>query len=120
MIIRREFRFEASHILPQHPGKCRFLHGHSYRFQVSLDTLIDRESGMGIDFDDVDGVVRERVLDVLDHHHLNDILPNPTAELIAVWIWEALKGRLPGLQEIELWEVVDCSVVYRGEKEIFR
>jgi 6-pyruvoyltetrahydropterin/6-carboxytetrahydropterin synthase len=119
MITRREFRFEASHILPDHPGKCRFLHGHSYRFRVSIDTPVRRETGMTLDFDEIDRSVTTAVLDVLDHHHLNDVLPNPTAELIAVWIWEALRDELPGLVEIELWEIEDCSVVYRGEKEIY-
>jgi 6-pyruvoyltetrahydropterin/6-carboxytetrahydropterin synthase len=119
MIVRRGFRFEASHVLPNHPGKCRSHHGHSYRFRVALDAPVDRESGMTMDFADIEDLVHREVLEVCDHRHLNDLMPNPTAEMIVVWIWERLHGRLPGLVEIELWEVEDCSVVYRGEPEVF-
>jgi 6-pyruvoyltetrahydropterin/6-carboxytetrahydropterin synthase len=117
MIVRREYRFEASHTLPGHRGACRHLHGHSYRFQVSLEIPLDTETGMTMDFADIDKVVERVVLATVDHRHLNEIMPNPTAELIAVWIWQALQGELPGLAQIELWEVEGCSVVYRGEPE---
>ena len=46
---------------------------------------------------------------------LNEVMDNPTAELIAVWIWRRLSGVLPGLVEIELQETENCSVIYRGE-----
>ncbi len=39
--------------------------------------------------------------------------------MIVVWLWERLQDRLRGIVEIELWEVEECSVVYRGETEIF-
>ncbi len=114
MILRREYRFEASHILPRHPGKCRRLHGHSYRFLVELDGPIDPWSGMVIDFGDLDEIVTERVLSRCDHYHLNDFIPNPTAEHITLWIWDALAGAVPGLVSVELFEVEGASCIYRG------
>ena len=114
MIVKRVFHFESAHRLPHHPGKCRELHGHSYRLVVSVDRPVEATSGMGIDFSDLKALVRDEVVDRLDHRSLNDVLDNPTAELIAQWIWERLAGKLPGLAEVELWETAECAVVYRG------
>ena len=114
MRVRRTFDFEASHQLPRHPGKCRNLHGHSYRLVVTVERPVEPTSGMAIDFGDLKTVVRREALDRLDHVHVNELLENPTAENMAVWIWERLAGPLPGLAEIELWETRSCSVVYRG------
>ena len=115
MKVRRGFDFEAAHRLPHHPGKCRDLHGHSYRLQVTVDRPVDPGSGMAIDFGDLKRVVRTEVVDLLDHKYVNDMIENPTAEEMAVWIWRRLETRLEGLEEIELHETRNCSVVYRGE-----
>ena len=115
MIVRRSFDFEAAHQLPHHPGKCRDLHGHSYRLLVSVDRAVDAGSGLAIDFSDLKAVVRSRVVDVLDHKCINDLIDNPTAEVMAVWIWQRLELDLEGLVEIELHETRNCSVVYRGQ-----
>ena len=115
MRVRQEFRFEAAHHLPRHPGKCKFVHGHSYRFALSLDLPVSPETGMTMDFSDIHAAVEEKILRPCDHRNLNDFLENPTAELIAVWVWQTLRPALPGLAEVELWEVEGCSVVYRGE-----
>lgn len=115
MRIKRRFGFEAAHVLPAHPGKCRNLHGHSYELVVSVDRVVDRSSGMGIDFSEIKDVVRREVVDRLDHRYVNDLIENPTAERMAEWIWSRLEPALPGLVEVELHETRNCSVVYRGE-----
>lgn len=115
MIIRREYRFEASHQLTRHPGRCQRLHGHSYRFLVDVEGPIERDQEMVLDFEDLDRIVGEEVLARLDHYHLNDVIDYPTAEWIAVWIWRALAPRLPGLRRVELFEMDGASVIYRGE-----
>ena len=115
MRVRRRFRFEAAHRLPRHPGKCRELHGHSYELLVVVERPVDPHSGMAIDFTDLKRLVRREVVDRVDHKDLNEIIDNPTAELVAQWSWERLSGHLPGLVEIELRETERCSVVYRGE-----
>lgn len=115
MRVRRSFRFEAAHRLPKHPGKCRELHGHSYRLLVTVDLPVDPDSGLAIDFSDLKRTVRERVVDPLDHTYINDRIDNPTAEVMAVWIWKQLVGPLSGLVEVELHETESCSVIYRGE-----
>jgi 6-pyruvoyltetrahydropterin/6-carboxytetrahydropterin synthase len=113
--IRRSFEFEAAHHLPLHPGKCRSLHGHSYRLVVSVERSVDPVTGMALDFAELKAAVRDHVVDVLDHRLLNDIMDNPTAEVIARWIWGRLEASLPGLAEVELFETSACSVVYRGD-----
>mgnify|MGYP001379926542 FL=1 len=55
------------------------------------------------------------MVDRLDHTYLNDKIDNPTAEVMSVWIWNALREPLAGLVEVELWETRSCAVVYRGE-----
>jgi 6-pyruvoyltetrahydropterin/6-carboxytetrahydropterin synthase len=113
--VKAAFDFEAAHRLPHHPGKCRELHGHSYRLVVTVERPVAGDTGMAIDFADLKQVVKRDVVDRLDHTYVNDLIDNPTAEVMAVWIWNALRAPLAGLTEVELWETRGCAVVYRGE-----
>ena len=70
MIIAKTFRWEMGHRLPEHPGGCRNLHGHSYRLEVSIDGDVS-DTGMVIDFDDVTRAVRPLIQE-LDHAFLCD------------------------------------------------
>lgn len=115
MIVRRRFEFQAAHCLPEHPGKCKQVHGHSYKLVVAVKRPVDPASGMAIEFADVKAVVLERVVRPLDHTLLNDTVDNPTTERMCLWIWQRLADELPGLNEIELHETDKCSVVYRGD-----
>lgn len=122
MFITKEFTFDASHFLPKYHGKCENLHGHTYRLAVTLEGE-QSEDGLIIDFVILKEVVKTSVIDILDHHHLNDIVSNPSAENMAVWIWEKivaafekrddLRGKAR-LFEVRLWETVDSSVSFRG------
>jgi 6-pyruvoyltetrahydropterin/6-carboxytetrahydropterin synthase len=114
VIVARSFEFQAAHHLPRHPGKCHNLHGHTYRLEVLCAGPVDPESGMVMDFADLKALVRERVIDVVDHTLLNDLLENPTAENIAAWIWEQLADAPLPLEEIRLYETPSCYVVHRG------
>jgi len=73
-----------------------------------------KEDGLAFDFVKLKEIVKERVVDVLDHSDLNDRFSQPSCENIAVWAWDRLKGEL-NLHEIWLWESPDTFVVYRGE-----
>ena len=114
MIISKRFRFEAAHRLPRYKGPCFELHGHSYELHVTLELPVDPESGMTLDFFLLEAAVKKRILDRLDHKNINDTLENPTAENIAVWIWEQLKPEFRDLTEVKLFETPDSSVTYRG------
>ncbi len=72
-------------------------------------------TGMVVDFDALSAVVRPNVVERLDHSSLNDLLPNPTAEEIALWIWNELAPRVAGLDEIVVWETQTACAVVRGD-----
>jgi 6-pyruvoyltetrahydropterin/6-carboxytetrahydropterin synthase len=114
--IRKSFTFEAAHVLPNHPGKCARLHGHSYRLEVALEGPLHESgpaAGMVEDFDVVSRVVKAAVVSELDHRSLNEVIENPTAERIVVWVWQRLVQELPGLAELTLWETPTACVVLR-------
>lgn len=115
MQVTCEFHFCAAHRLPRHPGACKNLHGHNYRLLVSAEGPIDPESGMVVDFYELRRLVLERVVGRLDHADLNRLLENPTAEHIALWIWQELRPAVPRLAEVVLYETHDCFVRYRGD-----
>jgi 6-pyruvoyltetrahydropterin/6-carboxytetrahydropterin synthase len=117
--IRKSFTFEAAHVLPHHPGKCARLHGHSYRLDVALEGPLQATgpaAGMVEDFEVVSRVVKAAVINELDHRSLNELLDNPTAESIVVWIWQRLEHELPHLAELTLWETRKaCVVITKGD-----
>jgi len=114
--IRIEIEFAAAHHLPRHPGVCRRPHGHNYRLLVCVKRPVDSGSGMVMDFAELERLVWENAVGRLDHRDLNEILANPTAENIVVWIWERLAPVIPGLSRLELWETSRYSAVYEGER----
>ncbi len=118
MICIKEFEFDAAHYLPNYHGKCERLHGHTYKLVVKVEGSPDKE-GMVLDFVQFKKTVNELVVDQLDHHLINDILPQPSAENIAIWVWQQLKKPLTGenytLYEVEVWETKTSGIVYRGE-----
>jgi 6-pyruvoyltetrahydropterin/6-carboxytetrahydropterin synthase len=111
--VTRAFSFEAAHQLDWHSGACKNLHGHSYRLEVTVSGALD-DNGIVIDFADLSEVVQRDVIDVFDHTYLNDLLPNPTAELIAHDIWTRLGAAGLVLDRVVLWETANSSVEIRA------
>jgi 6-pyruvoyltetrahydropterin/6-carboxytetrahydropterin synthase len=107
--VTKTFRFEAAHQLPWHQGKCRNLHGHSYRLEVSVAGPVGPQ-GIVIDFADVAAVVEAEIVARYDHTYLNDLMDNPTAELLAHEIWKTLEAAGLAIAGIRLWETDDSSV----------
>lgn len=118
MFITKQFKFDAAHNLVDYKGKCEHLHGHTYKLEVTLHGEPALQ-GMIIDFGDLKAIVNELVIDKLDHHYLNDIVPQSTAENIIFWIWEQLSEPLSGehyrLYEIKLWETETSYITYRED-----
>lgn len=115
--LTREFTFEAAHHLPRAPEghKCRRLHGHSFRVEVTVEGDVDPATGWFLDY----GVIRDAVDPVrskLDHYCLNDIegLSNPTSEELCRWIWERLRPKLPSLARIVVHETCESRCEYEG------
>ena len=99
-------------------------HGHNYSIQVSVRGQIDPETGMVIDLKRLKDIVREHVIDRVDHKNLNedvDFLHGviPTAENLARAFWRQLAHAVQHgtLYEIALQETENNSVIYRGEDE---
>ena len=99
--ITRKNTFEAAHHLPQTPPghKCRNVHGHSYELTVVIAGKLDN-SGWIIDTAQIDDVFK-MIHEQLDHKLLNDVIPNPTTENLAIWCWDRFMKAFEGVGNIE-------------------
>ena len=119
MLLSKEFIFDAAHNLPKYHGKCEKLHGHTYKLKVVLEGKPDSE-GMIMDFLEVSKIVKENVISKLDHSYLNEIISQPTAENIALWIWNEIEDKLKrencSLYEVHVWETAtSCAVLSKSD-----
>lgn len=106
--VTKNFTFDSCHNLLDYAGKCRHLHGHTYKLEITVKNRIDLYTGMVIDFGDLKTMTESFIINRLDHAYLNDKIPmlNPTAENMLFWMWEQLErgALLKGLWKIRLWE----------------
>ena len=118
MLLRREFSFDAAHNLVEYHGKCENLHGHTYALVVEIEGTPDGE-GMIVDFIEVKRVVNDEIISKFDHAYLNEILPQPSAENIARYVFERLDPLLRGpnysLHAVQVWESPRSSVIFRRD-----
>ena len=115
----KTFHFESAHQLPHVPPehKCHRMHGHSYRVDVCCAGEVDSRTGWLLDFGEVKARVEPIIRNELDHRVLNDIagLENPTAEMLAHWLWQRIVPIVPYLASITVHETTTSRVTYRGE-----
>ena len=115
----KTFHFESAHQLPHVPPehKCHRMHGHSYRVDVCCAGEVDPRTGWLLDFGEVKARVEPLIRNELDHRVLNDIagLENPTAEMLAHWLWQRIAPIVPYLASITVHETTTSRVTYRGE-----
>lgn len=118
LFVSKEFSFDAAHNLVKFHGKCEKLHGHTYKLVVTVAGKKDDE-GIVIDFNELKRVVKNYVLNILDHSYINDILEQPSAENIAEWIWNKISDKLQTdryfLYEIRLYETPTSYVTLRRD-----
>jgi 6-pyruvoyltetrahydropterin/6-carboxytetrahydropterin synthase len=116
-----EHTFASGHALRNYRGKCENVHGHNYRVQVLVRGEKLDDVGMLADFTALKKLLRE-VSEPLDHVFMNDIEPfttvNPTAENLAVYIFEKMKEGLKlenggKVSEVKVWETDIQYAVYR-------
>lgn len=113
--LSKTFRFESAHFLPCFPEghKCRRMHGHSFRFRVVVKGEVDPAKGYLVNFSEIKQAVAPLV-DELDHRVLNEIpgLEVPTAELLAKWIFDRVKPKLPLLSSVVVYETCTSEAEY--------
>jgi len=104
-------------------GKCNNanFHGHNYELIVSVTGEIDPQTGYVIDIKILKDIIVDEVETPFDHKNLNLDVPdfadlNPTAENIAVVIWNRVRRRIDSAMDIEvvLYETPRNFVTYRG------
>lgn len=119
--ITKQFSFETGHALYGYDGKCKNVHGHSYKLSVTVigTPISDRNNvkfGMVIDFSDLKKIVKEEIVDQFDHatvfnettphielanelknrgHHVILVNYQPTSENMVIDFAEKIQNRLP-------------------------
>jgi 6-pyruvoyltetrahydropterin/6-carboxytetrahydropterin synthase len=119
--ITKQFNFETGHALYGYDGKCKNVHGHSYKLSVTVigTPIADTDNvkyGMVIDFGDLKKIVKEEIVDVFDHAtvfnkntpHLelakelkdrgHDVILvdyQPTSEMMVIDFAQKINNRLP-------------------------
>ena len=115
--LSKTLHFEAAHFLPCFPEghKCRRMHGHSFRVEIFVEGTVDPARGYLIDYGDLKRATQP-LIDRLDHYVLNDIpgLQNPTAEVLAHYIYHQLKPALPLLSQVTIYETCTSRCDYFG------
>lgn len=95
--IKKQFHFSASHQLSGLPDghQCGRLHGHNYMVEIVLRAEKLSPVGFVIDYGELT-FFKEWIDQTFDHRHLNDVVSfNPTAELLAAYLYAEAKTRWP-------------------------
>lgn len=119
--ITKQFSFETGHALYGYDGKCRNVHGHSYKLSVTVigRPIMDNTNvkyGMVIDFSDLKHIVKEEIVNVFDHatvfnkntphielakelesrgHNIILVDYQPTSEMMVIDFSKKIKHHLP-------------------------
>ena len=112
--------FDAAHFLPGYKGKCSNMHGHHWVVELGVSGEVDPETGMVIDFTLLKEFLKVKVEDRFDHVLVNDLIENPTAEMIAgriklSWdLWAEENCLAVKLVFIRVWETEDSYAEVSG------
>lgn len=119
--ITKQFSFETGHALYGYDGKCKNVHGHSYKLSVTvignpINDNLHVKYGMVIDFSDLKKIVKEEIVNIFDHatvfnkntphvelakeledrgHNVLLVDYQPTSEMMVIDFAEKIKARLP-------------------------
>lgn len=136
--ITKLFTFETGHALYGYDGKCKNVHGHSYKLAVTVigSPITEKNAiklGMVIDFGDLKRIVKEEVVDVFDHvtvfnkntphvelakelekrgHQVILLNYQPTSENMVIDFSEKIKNRLPDNIELHSLRLSETESSY--------
>ena len=133
--VTKTVKFDAAHVLTNHQGLCKNLHGHTYRVDISVSQPEDDGRDMVIDFKDLKGIATEVICDRFDHAFVYNTesagereiaavvekngmrtvaIPfRSTAENLAKMFFGELRSRVAGLSAVMVWETADSCAEYR-------
>lgn len=106
--------FDAAHFIPDYPGKCARIHGHTWNIEVEIEGMELDNLHMVVDF----GIIKKELKEILpDHQFLNEYLPiKPTAENLSKYLYTSLRERFSdrnfNIKSVLLWESPDCGCKY--------
>ena len=137
--VTKRVRFDAAHVLTNHQGLCKNLHGHTYRVDVSVAG--DGASDMVMDFKDLKRIATETICDRFDHafiyntasageceiaavvekHGMRTVaIPfRSTAENLAKHFHSLLSVQIPpplSIVAVKVWETADSCAEYRARR----
>ena len=131
LTVTKSVKFDAAHVLTNHQGLCKNLHGHTYRVEVSVTQAPGDNADMVIDFKDLKKKCEEVILERYDHafmynsesqaeseiaavvmkHGMRAVaMPyRSTAENLARHFFGVLREHVAGLSRVRVWETPDSS-----------
>lgn len=109
--LTKKSHFDATH---SHKGALKEKrHKHIFHYEVTLYGTLNKE-GFLIDFRQVEKVLNKKINEVLKNRNLNLLIPHPTTENIAFWIYEKLKPVYKNLLcNVRVYETKNSSVTYQ-------
>jgi 6-pyruvoyl-tetrahydropterin synthase len=139
--VTKEFRFEGAHALLDYDGKCRHIHGHSYRLLITVSGVPESrenhpKSGMVLDFSELKSIVTSYITEPFDHalilrsdsplaEEISNSYENvkivefqPTSENLTINFAKILKEHLPShikLCSVKLYETSTSFVEWLSE-----
>ena len=135
LTVTKSVKFDAAHVLTNHQGLCKNLHGHTYPVEASVSQQPGDTADMVIDFKDLKHTCEEVILSRFDHAFIYDsssvgeseiaavvekngmrtvAIPfRSTAENLSRYFFGELKAHLPGLCSVRVWETPDSCAEYR-------
>ena len=135
LTVTKSVKFDAAHVLTNHQGLCKNLHGHTYRVEARVSQQPGDTADMVIDFKDLKHTCEEVILSRFDHAFIYDsssvgeseiaavvekngmrtvAIPfRSTAENLSRYFFGELKAHLPGLCSVRVWETPDSCAEYR-------
>lgn len=133
--VTKTVKFDAAHVLTNHQGLCKNLHGHTYRVDISVSQREGEDSDMVIDFKDLKSIAEAVICDRFDHAFIYNTTSSgeceiatvveknsmrtvaipfrSTAENLAKYFFELLIARIPNIASVKVWETAMSSAEYR-------
>lgn len=132
--VTKTIKFDAAHILTNHQGLCKNLHGHTYRVDIRVSKEDFEDGDMVIDFKDLKKIATQVICDRFDHAFIYNTKSEGECEIAAVvekygmrtvaipfrstaenlsrMFYEELESQIKGLSAVVVWETQDSSAEF--------